>query len=221
MGGNTSRARVIGDRFKEVLRHRDGRARVRTRPDTVSAKPSHNARNLSRGTARNDVLLLFPGVWYRNLCIEFEIERYRAAAAMKSSRHFDRSLEPDGSNKLRRNVLSRVVGTCRGAPYHLVPTSGNVQLFAKRPAVPFTTLRNFQRSRPPKEERRLIMTFEIGEDRGQSIPSSKASSPLGFVLVLRADQLGAQTQRACETTVNNCASANSFLATISLGRFCE
>lgn len=49
----------------------------RVRPDTVSAKPSHNARNLSRGTAQNDVLLLFPGVWYRNLCIEFEIERHR------------------------------------------------------------------------------------------------------------------------------------------------
>lgn len=123
VGGNTSRARVIGDRFKEGITasghgRTSERASERARPDTVSAKPSHNARNLSRGTARNDVLLLFPGVWYRNLCIEFEIERYRrtaaAAAAMKSSRHFDRSLEPDGSNKPRRNVLSRVVGTCAG-----------------------------------------------------------------------------------------------------------
>lgn len=105
LGGNTSRARVIGDRFE------GGITASARNADTVSAKPSYNARNLSRSTASIGILLLFPAFGIVIYALNFKLS---CASMMKSACHFDRSLDPM-ANKPRRNVLfaSCVAETCR------------------------------------------------------------------------------------------------------------
>jgi hypothetical protein len=146
-------------------------------PDTVSAKPSHNARNLSRGTVvSNYVLLLFPVFGIVIYALNFKPS---SASMMKFSRHLGRSLESI-ANKLWQNVLSasRIVGICSNLARYW-----SVELFAKRSTIPFTTSPELSTAtKSLKEVRRLIMALEIEEDG--TVDSFQA-----FLLFLYTDQL--------------------------------
>lgn len=130
-GSNTWRIRVIGDRFKEVLRHR-------------CAPPILSRRSLRIMLAI--FLAVQRGAAYFYFYPQFDIVIYALnfklsyASMMKSAKHFDKSLDST-VNKLQRNVLfaSRIVATCENPVGYW-----SIELFTKRLTVPRTTFWNFQ-----------------------------------------------------------------------------
>lgn len=126
-GSNTSRIRVIGDRFKEVLRHRCA-------PPILSRRSLRIMLAIFLAVQRGAAYFYFyPQFGIVIYALNFKLSY---TCIIKSTYYFDRSLD-SMVNKLQRNVLfyvSDFVVTC-GNPVGY----WSIELFAKRSIVPRTT----------------------------------------------------------------------------------